>query len=150
MRTGQNGRKAILWTQTEIDGLEAAPLESLTVGAAWSWRGVARRLDVAAEMMLGKAESVGSRVVAESVYSSSEIPGDVFGTVVLTNGARQYRGELIVPEGEDAPTLVFEQDFPERDQDYWVSDIREIGLPLDAIDHNNNTVIAFPARNGLL
>ena len=39
MRTGQSGRVAISWAQTELDGLEGAPLSFMAVGAVWSWRG---------------------------------------------------------------------------------------------------------------
>jgi len=38
-KTGFLGTFVISWSQTEIDGLEAAPVQSLKVGAAWSWRG---------------------------------------------------------------------------------------------------------------
>ncbi|MDE1132458.1 MAG: hemolysin-type calcium-binding protein, partial [Ascidiaceihabitans sp.] len=39
MKTGLKGTFVVSWSQTEIDGLEAAPVQSLNVGAAWSWRG---------------------------------------------------------------------------------------------------------------
>ncbi|MEX0312238.1 MAG: hemolysin-type calcium-binding protein, partial [Tateyamaria sp.] len=45
MKTGFRGTFVISWSQTEVDGLEAAPLPALAVGAAWSWRGDAVRVD---------------------------------------------------------------------------------------------------------
>ena len=45
MKTGFRGTFVISWTQTEVDGLEAAPVRALTVGAAWSWRGDAVQVD---------------------------------------------------------------------------------------------------------
>lgn len=39
MKTGLKGTFVVSWSQTEIDGLEAAPVQSLNVGAAWSWGG---------------------------------------------------------------------------------------------------------------
>ena len=45
MKTGFLGTFVISWSQTEIDGLEAAPVHSLKVGAAWAWRGDAIRVD---------------------------------------------------------------------------------------------------------
>jgi len=45
MKTGFRGTFVISWSQTEVDGLEAAPVPSLAVGAAWAWRGDAVRVD---------------------------------------------------------------------------------------------------------
>ena len=45
MKTGFRGTFVISWSQTDIDGLEAAPLDALQVGAAWSWRGEAVQVD---------------------------------------------------------------------------------------------------------
>ena len=45
MKTGFKGTFVISWSQTEIDGLDAAPVHSLKVGAAWAWRGDAIRVD---------------------------------------------------------------------------------------------------------
>ncbi len=45
MKTGFKGTFVISWSQTEIDGLEVAPVQSINVGAAWSWRGDAIRVD---------------------------------------------------------------------------------------------------------
>ncbi|HKK86272.1 MAG TPA: hemolysin-type calcium-binding protein, partial [Roseovarius sp.] len=45
MKTGFRGAFVISWSQTEVDGLEAAPVQALNVGTAWSWRGDAVRVD---------------------------------------------------------------------------------------------------------
>ena len=45
MKTGFRGTFVISWSQTEVDGFEAAPVQSLEVGAAWSWRGDAVQVD---------------------------------------------------------------------------------------------------------
>jgi len=45
MRTGFRGAFVISWSQTEVDGLDTAPLHALSVGAAWSWRGDMVRVD---------------------------------------------------------------------------------------------------------
>ena len=39
MKTGFRGAFVISWSQTEVDGLVSAPVQALSVGAAWSWRG---------------------------------------------------------------------------------------------------------------
>ena len=51
MKTGFSGTFVISWTQTEVDGLEAAPVQSLNVGAAWSWRGDVVRVDGPGELL---------------------------------------------------------------------------------------------------
>ena len=51
MKTGFRGTFVISWTQTEIDGLEAAPVAALEVGAAWSWHGDAVRVDGPSELL---------------------------------------------------------------------------------------------------
>lgn len=45
MKTGSLGTFVISWSQTEVDGLKAASLDLLTVGAAWRWTGAAVRVD---------------------------------------------------------------------------------------------------------
>ena len=45
MKTGYRGTFVISWLQTEIDGLDAAPMQFLKEGAAWAWRGDAIRVD---------------------------------------------------------------------------------------------------------
>ncbi|HEX9857440.1 MAG TPA: hemolysin-type calcium-binding protein, partial [Paracoccaceae bacterium] len=45
MKTGSRGTFVISWSQTETDGLRAAPLDVLNVGAAWRWTGEPVRVD---------------------------------------------------------------------------------------------------------
>ena len=45
MKTGSQGTFVISWSQTETDGLRAATLDILTVGAAWRWTGAPVRVD---------------------------------------------------------------------------------------------------------
>ena len=45
MKTGSRGTFVISWSQTETDGVPGAPLDMLTVGAAWRWTGVPVRVD---------------------------------------------------------------------------------------------------------
>jgi len=61
MKTGYRGTFVISWSQTEVDGLDAAPLQSLTVGAAWAWRGDAVRVDGPSELLrLDRTDGEGS------------------------------------------------------------------------------------------
>ena len=45
MGTGYRGAFVISWSQTEVDGLTGAPVESLAVGTTWSWHGDIVRID---------------------------------------------------------------------------------------------------------
>ena len=45
MGTGYRGTFVISWSQTEVDGLQAAPRDSLVVGAGWTWHGEAVQVD---------------------------------------------------------------------------------------------------------
>ena len=57
MGTTFRGAFVISWSQTEVDGLEAAPIQSLNVGAAWAWRGDLVRVDGPSEVLrLERAE----------------------------------------------------------------------------------------------
>ena len=45
MKTGSSGTFVISWSQTETDGLKAAQLDVVNVGAVWRWTGVPVRVD---------------------------------------------------------------------------------------------------------
>ncbi len=45
MATGTRGTFVISWSQTEIDGVLAPPLDGMTVGATWRWKGDPVRVD---------------------------------------------------------------------------------------------------------
>lgn len=148
MRTGQSGRIAIFWRQTEIDGLEAAPLSFLSVGAAWSWRGQARFLQNSSVQMLEGAEEIGpSSATLTQCVQGQNLSDHASGLLVLTNGAQTFTATLFPIAGESAPMLVFEGDFPERDQDFWISEITETAGQGNEATGMDETVIAFPSRS---
>ena len=51
MKTGCGGTFVISWSQTALDGFQAAPIDILTVGAAWSWGGELIRVDGPASLL---------------------------------------------------------------------------------------------------
>eukprot|EP00036_Acanthoecidae_sp_10tr_P005251 CAMPEP_0182947530 /NCGR_PEP_ID=MMETSP0105_2-20130417/58728_1 /TAXON_ID=81532 ORGANISM="Acanthoeca-like sp., Strain 10tr" /NCGR_SAMPLE_ID=MMETSP0105_2 /ASSEMBLY_ACC=CAM_ASM_000205 /LENGTH=66 /DNA_ID=CAMNT_0025087773 /DNA_START=70 /DNA_END=266 /DNA_ORIENTATION=- len=56
MKTGFKGTFVISWSQTEIDGLWSAPVETLRVGATWAWTGETVRVDGPSSVLpLGEA-----------------------------------------------------------------------------------------------
>ncbi len=151
MRAGYNGRVAISWKQTELDGLEVAPLAFLVVGAAWSWRGQALMLSDVAEQSLEQAGNAGSGVArtTEVFAVVRDITGDYGGSIVLTNGAQSFKADLIVVADEPAPTLVFENGYPPRDQDFWISELNQVEAQPDVQLRPTATVVAFPGQSRL-
>lgn len=137
METGFRGTFVISWSQTDVDGLEAAPLESLTVGAAWSWRGEAVRVDGPNDVLrLDGADGEASlrrraarkvrRLVGAVVQNKSDL-GEVqideplmdCGFVV-TNGAQSFSVTLIEVGAGQHPLLMFLDEIPPRNTDLWV------------------------------
>lgn len=148
MRTGSNGRIAISWKQTELDGLEAAPLAFMAVGAAWSWRGQAVALAAACSQNLEQAGTAGGVVARTSgeVLGGREPSGQIVGTVTLSNGAQRFSADLIADAEGGDPVLVFEGTCPPRHQDFWISEITEIAVVQIPAMESRSTVIAFPAQ----
>ncbi|WP_170409814.1 hypothetical protein [Ruegeria atlantica] len=150
MRAGESGRTSISWTQTELDGLEAAPQSFLKVGAAWSWRGQAISLANPTEQGLilsAQAEEYASRVL-NSIAPSPNLAEEAQGRIVLTNGAQTYTALLLSIAGETDPTLVFENGYPARDQEFWVCAFTEFESKSESI-LPDRTVVAFPMRSSM-
>lgn len=149
MRAGYNGRVAISWNQTELDGLEAAPLAFLAVGAAWSWRGQALVLDDISEQSVEHAGIAGSGIArsSKSFAVVQDVSGDCSGNVVLTNGAQSFKADLIVEGGKATPTLVFENGCPPRDQDFWISELNQVETSPNVRSQRTATVVAFPGQS---
>ena len=137
MGTGFEGTFVISWSQTEVDGLEAAPLASLTVGASWSWRGDAVRVDGPGHLLrLGPAEGeaelrkraarmvrrlVGAAITQTRDIDSVEVsaPLEECGFVV-TDGAQSFTITVIEVGTGAPPLLMFMDRMPPRDTDLWI------------------------------
>jgi hypothetical protein len=139
MKTSSSGTFVISWSQTEVDGLKAAPLELLTVGAAWRWTGAAVRVDGpqgllllheaegaadiqkrAARMvrrLVGAAVSGQNPVVSEREDPVSELPDQAF---VVTDGRQTFTITLIAVPDTGAQLLMMLGALPPCDQDLWV------------------------------
>ncbi|MEO0381692.1 MAG: Hint domain-containing protein [Pseudomonadota bacterium] len=137
MSTGFRGTFVISWSQTEIDGLEAAPLPSLTVGAAWAWRGDAVRVDGPQNVLrLDKAEGSetlrrrAAQMVHRLVGAALEEPTPTVehdpdplildNSFVVTDGGKSYTVTLINVGDHKPPLLMFVDDLPPRATDLWV------------------------------
>ncbi|MFG6591781.1 Hint domain-containing protein [Sulfitobacter sp. 1A12157] len=141
MKTGFRGTFVISWSQTEIDGLEAAPVQWLELGSAWAWRGDTirvdgpndvLRLDMAdgAERLRKRAARKVQRLIGAALeeggmmpptsrraVGTAPLPDDSF---MVTNGARTYTVTLIDAGPGRMPLLMFVDELPPRDSELWV------------------------------
>jgi hypothetical protein len=138
MKTGFKGTFVISWSQTEIDGLEIAPVQSINVGAAWSWRGDAIRVDGPSDVLrLDRANGsanlrkraarmvhrlVGAAVDHKplAVHEFTDKNPLMDSSFVVTDGAQSYTITLIEVGNGSQPLLMFLDEIPPRDCDLWV------------------------------
>ncbi|WP_299739737.1 Hint domain-containing protein [uncultured Roseobacter sp.] len=139
MKTGFRGTFVISWSQTEVDGLEAAPVQALSVGAAWSWRGDAVQVDGSAGVLrLDRAEGSetlrkrAAKMVHRLVGAALD-PGQsgtardeainaglADSSFVVTDGAQSYTVTLINIGRGAQPLLMFLDELPPRGTDLWI------------------------------
>ncbi len=139
MGTGFRGTFVISWSQTETDGLKAAPLDILAVGASWRWTGETVRLDGAQDVLLlegalgaadirKRAARMVRRLIGASVTSRGDkaegwedhdldAPEQGF---IVTDGTQSYTVTLIEVPDTGARLLMFVDELPPADVDLWV------------------------------
>jgi hypothetical protein len=138
MKTGSGGTFVISWSQTEVDGVPAAPPELLVVGAAWRWTGTPVRIDGAqgmllldgaegAEEMRRRAARMVRRLVGAAIDRRADLPADPAEPdagpchgFVLTDGQKSFDATLIDVAGTDANLLMFVGELPPVGRDLWV------------------------------
>lgn len=139
MLTRSKGTFVISWSQTEIDGLAAAPLDILAVGAAWRWKGEAVRVDgMAGPMVLDGAEGIqeirqkaarmvrrliGAAVAGQSTEDGAQSIDDediVDQGFIVTDGHQSWSVTILPVPDTGARLLMFLGDLPPADQDLWV------------------------------
>ena len=137
MKTGFRGTFVISWAQTDLDGLEAAPLDSLTAGAVWAWHGEAvrvegptglLRLDHAngEEALRKRAARKVRRLVGAAMQNRTDIDAIEVDdplmdqSFVVTNGAQSFTVTVIEMENGKSPLLMFLDQMPPRNTDLWV------------------------------
>ncbi len=138
MLTGVSGTFVISWSQTKLDGLKSAPMESLTIGATWAWSGDVVRVDGPPGLLqLGQADEdtnvrkraarsvrrlVGAAVegISELARRDDEDEPLMDNHFVVTDGLRSYSVTVIEVETGARPLLMFLDTVPPRDADLWV------------------------------
>lgn len=123
-------------------------MQSLTVGAAWAWRGDAVRVDGprdllrldgadGAEAVRKRAARMVHRLVGAALTNARTVPEEIAdddaaplmrdSSFVVTDGAKSYTVTFIEVGPGAPPLLMFHDDIPPRDTDLWV------------VHHNLNT-----------
>lgn len=160
MSTGFRGTFVISWSQTEIDGLEAAPVPSLSVGAAWAWRGDVVRVDgpqdvlrldraEGSEALRMRAARMVHRLVGAALEDApltvepDEDPLLTDNSFVVTDGGKSYTVTLIDVGPHKTPLLMFVDDIPPRATDLWVVHHTLNTAPGDGMGAGAGGVICF-------
>ena len=143
MVTGFRGTFVICSTQTKVDGVKCASLQSLAVGAQWVWHGKAVRVD-GPQDILRLAGAHGSKTLRRRAsrmahrLAGSEIDRNPRGILelgqddtlltqnsfVVTNGIKSYSVTAIEIGHGSRALLMF------------IDDIPPSGLPMWVVDHN--------------
>ncbi len=138
MKTGFAGTFVISWSQTEVDGMQAAPLALLVVGASWRWTGDVVRVDGPQSiLLLDGAEGV-MEVRKRAAQTVRRLIGNAIGGVqvprgtsaldqkegdqsfVVTDGRRSFLATLIPVPDTGVQLVMFMGDVPAVDCDLWV------------------------------
>lgn len=135
--TGIRATFVISWSQTEIDGLMAAPGNLVLPGATWRWQGRALRVDGVADLLrldaaLGaedlrrRAARMVRRLVGAAVGVAPAPGGAAAGddlperSFVLTDGRRRHVATVIEADPGGARLLMFLGEMPPPETDHWV------------------------------
>jgi hypothetical protein len=137
MITGSRATYVISWSQTEVDGVAAAALDVLAVGASWRWTGQPVRVDApqsvlvleaaegAADMRKRAARMVrrliGAAIAPQNMQAAAlegpDVPEQGF---VVTDGHESYNVTIISVPDTGARLLMFVGEVPPSDRDMWV------------------------------
>lgn len=137
MKTGYQGTFVISWAQTEVDGITAAPVETLSIGAQWRWWGEALRVDGPSDILVltgaeGEVElrrraaravrrllgaAVGARDLSAPVADDDAAPEQGF---TVTDGHRAYVVTVVELPDSAARLLMFTGPVPPADTDLWL------------------------------
>ena len=149
METGYRGAFVISWAQTEVDGLGAAPIESLGVGVTWMWHGDVVRVDGPSGILRlerTNEDAISRKCAAKLVRrlisaaktntklpETEDDPEPLADTgFVVTDGLKTYT-VTIVPAGANAPPLaMFVDEIPPKGRELWV-----VHHSLDALRQNS-------------
>ncbi len=132
MATASHGTFVVSWSQTHIDGLKAAPVSSLQVGARWAWNGDIVRVDgPVGPSGIDQADGEAARR-GRAALRVRQLVGDAFGgagavtpdtteaSFVVTDGQSRYTVSRIDLAQSPRPLLMFLDAVPPRGRDLRV------------------------------
>ncbi|MHA6325285.1 Hint domain-containing protein [Roseivivax sp. CAU 1753] len=160
MGTGYRGTFVISWSQTGVDGLGAAPVASLTVGAAWFWQGEAVRVDGPNSLLLlDRADDdaflrkraarmvrrlVGAALTGVKDPSTVEVDHPLTDqSFVVTDGVKSFTITVVEVGPDSPPLLMFVDDIPPRNTDLWIVHHTLDLTAADPQSHLGSGVICF-------
>ncbi len=137
MGTGVKGTFVISWSQTELDGLAAAPTSAAAVGSTWLWRGDTLRVDGPADVLrlersdddtdLRKRASqmvrrlVGAAMAHDSSIEHLNVDDPLMDSFfVVTDGRESYTITVIETGPNSQPLLMFVDAIPPKDVNLWI------------------------------
>lgn len=140
MITGFGGTFVISWSQTETDGLKAAPLDIIAVGASWRWTGEPVRVDGAQGLLtLQGAEGVADirkraarmvrRLIGAALLPGDQPVGDepeeertgcADQCFMVTDGQHSYMATMIEVPDTGSRLVMFIDKMPPADRDLWI------------------------------
>lgn len=141
MKTGYKGAFVISWTQTTIDGQQAAPVTDLAVGTEWIWTGEAVRVDGPncilplgasegeTDIRMRAAHTVRRLLAAAQIEHYHTDPAMLQDPLFndsfrITDGYKIWTVSLIGTGEGKKPLLMFMDDIPPRGEQLWVVDHR--------------------------
>jgi hypothetical protein len=136
MKTGSRATYVISWSQTEVDGVPAAALDVIVVGASWRWTGQAVRVDAPQSILVldgaeGGAELrkraarmvrrlIGAAIAPQDNPQPDDGPDTPEQGFVVTDGVKSYAVTIIGVPDTGARLVMFVGDLPPVDRDMWV------------------------------
>lgn len=166
MKTGFKGTYVISWSQTEVDGLQAAPPSVLNVGASWRWTGEAVRVDAPQSILVldgaeevidvrRRAAKMVRRLIGAAIAPShrSAMPDnyqeDRDQSFVVTDGRRSYLATVIPVPDTGVQLVMFLGDVPPVNSDLWVVRVSINPIP-EASSVSSGGVICFTPGTRIL
>ncbi len=160
MKAGYQGTFVISWAQTEVDGIPAASVDALTIGAQWRWRGEAVRVDGPSELLVltgADGEADLRRRAARSVRrlmgaalsgrDLPPLPEDETSPeqgFTVTDGHRAYVVTLVELPEQGARLLMFSGRIPPANADLWLVDRRVDLRPAPAAQEGAGVICFTP------
>lgn len=162
MKTGFRGTFVISWSQTEIDGHKAAPLQALETGVVWSWSRDAVRVDGPTGLLRLDRDEEGANIRKRAAHMVRRLVGAAVsnqtpvhsldeieiedplmeGGFVVTDGIHSYTATVIDVAGSP-PLLMFLDELPPKGRELWVVHHSLSALQRSAVRAPDSGVICF-------